>query len=218
MEWLLVILVLIIIGLFEGRGNSDNSNSRRRYKHSAPPPSSAPKAKADWRQQEANNEFLRETDPLKARGDGYELHIGRMFERKGDLVIYNGLLRGYDDQGVDLIVISKNDQSVNLVQCKHWKRYEFTTEHLLKIYNKLSRYRRDYAELQPEAISHYLALSFTHDEIKKRIQLSAQYPLRKTLYLASNKVMTVDVHSQLTPLRDNIYRHKDMKIVISEIG
>lgn len=56
-------------------------------------PTVAPSTQHDWRQQEADNEKVRESDVLKSRGDGYELHIGRMFERKGDLVIYNGMIR-----------------------------------------------------------------------------------------------------------------------------
>ena len=88
----------------------------------------------DWRRQEADNQAQRQQQPLKAMGDAYELHIGRRFEQKGDLVIYNGFLRGYIDQGVDLIVISKKDQVTHLIQCKHWKRYEFTLKHLNEIY------------------------------------------------------------------------------------
>lgn len=199
--------------------NANKSASQPKKRHQSPTeqPTPAPTAKHDWRQQEADNEKARETDVLKSRGDGYELHIGRMFERKGDLVIYNGMIRGYKDQGVDLIVISKNDQSVHLVQCKHWKKYEFTEQHLISIYRKLSSYYRDYAELQPEAIKHYLAIYFSDDDIRQRIQESQGYTLRKTLYLASDKVMTVDVHTKLTPLRENIYRYQDMKVVVSGI-
>ena len=44
-------------------------------------------------------------DPLKEKGDNYERFIGRKFEEKGELVIYNGFIRGYKDKGVDIISI-----------------------------------------------------------------------------------------------------------------
>lgn len=204
--------------IFEEFNARNQQPNDRTQAPKTPQPTVAPSTQHDWRQPEADNEKVRENDVLKSRGDGYELHIGRMFERKGDLVIYNGMIRGYKDQGVDLIVISKNDQSVHLVQCKHWKKYEFTEQHLISIYRKLSSYYRDYADLQPEAIKHYLAIYFSDDDIRQRIKESQSYTLRKTLYLASDKVMTVDVHTKLTPLRENIYRYQDMKVVVSGMG
>jgi hypothetical protein len=225
MEWLFVLFVLWILLLFaKGSNRSDKADQPPSHKpskptHQQPPPTAKPTqqptpAPHDWQAQEANNEAMRQAEPLKARGDGYELHIGRMFERKGDLVIYNGLLRGYEDQGVDLIVFSKHEQTVNLVQCKHWKRYAFTSEHLIKIYQKLSTYQRDYFQLPPEAIRHYLAIHFSDEQIKQRLNQSQSYPLRKTLYLASDKVISDEARQQLTQLKDNIYRYNDMKIVI----
>ena len=69
-------------------------------------------------QHPAKNE---KADPLKEMGDAYEKEIGKAFECKGDFVIYNGLIRGFYDGGVDLIVISPNSQSINFVQCKNWQ-------------------------------------------------------------------------------------------------
>ena len=45
-------------------------------------------------------------DPFKEKGDLYEKFIGQAFEKKGELVIYNGFIYGYDDKGVDIISIS----------------------------------------------------------------------------------------------------------------
>lgn len=171
----------------------------------------------DWVKQEAYKELIRELEPLKSMGDAYEIHIGRKFERKGDLVIYNGLLRGFKDQGVDLIVISRKDRSVNLVQCKNWKKYEFTVEHLFSIYNRLSHYRPDFYDLPADGIRHYLAISLTDEEISTLLEASRNYVTRKSLYLASIEVLNNQAFAQLTHVDRNIYRYKDLKIVFHSL-
>jgi hypothetical protein len=231
MEWIILIIVLGIFWFFEkfypkkrtDKKPYEQPEQKKPTAESAqstrpkPKPETKPKTEHNWQAQEADNQQARETDVLKSRGDGYELHIGRMFERKGDLVIYNGFLRGYDDQGVDLIVISKKDQTVNLVQCKHWKRFEFTTEHLNRIYEKLSSYIKDYDDLALDAIKQYHAIPFTDDELRELIRNSQSFINRKTLYLASDKVIAEDVYSEIELMRTNIYRYQDLKIVINEI-
>lgn len=227
---LIIIFVFFVIGVianvltYKKTDNSPNNKPEpkdsqlRKHSGKSELQEALKSSEFDWEKQETANKLNQEEDVLKSRGDGYELHIGRMFERKGDLVIYNGLLRGYSDQGVDIIVISKKDQAINLVQCKHWKRYEFTEAHLSNIYDKLSYYERDFDALPIEAIRHYLAIHFTDDAISELIQESQHYIQRKTLYLASDKVMTVGALSELTPVKENIYRYQDMKVVVSDIS
>lgn len=180
--------------------------------------SSAKNTTASWRQQEQSNEDLRNAGPLKARGDGYELFIGRKFEQKGDLVIYNGFLRGYGDQGVDLVVISKKTKTVTLVQCKNWQRFPFTVEHIASIHGKLSSYQADYFDIDHEAINHYLALKREGSEISKLINASKNYMTRKSLYLASDKVVNLQVGEYLQMMAENIFRYKDMKMVIQPLN
>jgi len=159
-----------------------------------------------------------EQDVLKNRGDGYELHIGRKFEIKGDLVIYNGFIRGYEDQGVDVIVISKSSRSLHLIQCKHWQRFEFTRDHLYRIYQKLDSFDRDYQYIEPNEINYYLGIKRENGEIRSGIEDSLSYPqTRKTLYLSSSHVVQKDVWEALEQIKDNIYRFKDMKIVVHKI-
>ncbi len=50
----------------------------------------------------------------KEKGDSYEKYIGKKLENKGQLVIYNGLIHGYDDKGVDIISISSASETINL--------------------------------------------------------------------------------------------------------
>lgn len=159
-----------------------------------------------------------EKDALKNRGDGYELHIGRKYEIKGDLVIYNGFIRGYEDQGVDVIVISKSSRSLHLIQCKHWQRFEFTRDHLYRIYQKLNSFEPDYQYIDPNEINYYLGIKKDDGEIRSEIQDSLSYPqTRKTLYLSSSHVIQKDVWQSLEQIKDNIYRFKDMKIVVHKI-
>lgn len=156
-----------------------------------------------------------ENDVLKQRGDGYELYIGRKFELKGELVIYNGLIRGYEDQGADVIVLSKSTQSVHLIQCKHWKRYEFTKDHLFKIFDKLNDFSPDYQHIPPEKINHYLSNKRNQADILTAIQEGKSYSqIRKTLYLSSKQVIQNDVWPLLEGIKENIYRYKDMKVVV----
>ena len=165
-------------------------------------------------EQEAHNQAQREAEPLKARGDAYELFIGRQFELNGDLVIYNGFLRGYGDNGVDLIVISRRNRSVNLVQCKHWRRFSITVERVAEVYDKLSRYQPDYHELDSESINFYLAITRPAREIRQWLEESRSFILRKTLYIASERVVELTLGEHLTMTGENIFRYKDMKMVV----
>jgi hypothetical protein len=165
-------------------------------------------------EQEANNRAQRAAEPLKARGDAYELFIGRQFELNGDLVIYNGFLRGYGDNGVDLVVISRRNRSVNLVQCKHWRRFAITVERVAKVYDKLSRYQPDYHDIDSESINFYLAIPRPAEEIRQWLDESRRFIQRKTLYIASERVVELTLGEHLTMTGENIFRYKDMKMVV----
>ncbi len=76
----------------------------------------------------------------KQKGDQYERYIGQQFAAKGDLVIYNGFIKGYADQGVDIISISSETKVINLVQCKNWTKMRMTLAYMNDIYSKLEQY------------------------------------------------------------------------------
>ena len=165
-------------------------------------------------------------DPLKEMGDAYEKEIGKEFESKGDFVIYNGLISGVADGGVDLIVISPDSQSINLVQCKNWHKMKMEHHHISSVYDKLTNYssnikysvgyivvKYSYVELQK-----HLHYKKECDEIANILKASSNYTnIRKTLYIATDKVVDLDVGQHLTMIKPNIFRYKDMKIVISKI-
>ncbi len=184
----------------------------KRFERPSPPPK-----KTDWKEAEQRNRELQENDPLKARGDAYEIFIGRQFETKGDLVIYNGLLRGYEDQGVDLIVIARRNKEVYLVQCKNWQRYEFTLNHIEVIYEKLNRYQADYFSIDPDAINYYLALSRPTAEIRHLLEESRTFKVRLSLFLASDRVVNLEIGKHLQMTGENIFRYKDMKMVVQNL-
>jgi hypothetical protein len=94
------------------------------------------------------------------------------------LVIYNGFIKGYNDQGVDIIVISPKTKSVNLVQCKNWKTKLFTLDQIQNIYSNLEQYNiGHYMDMECDDINYYLEkpqdnktiLTILHDSQKFQI-------------------------------------------------
>jgi len=175
----------------------------REHKRQAP----APKRKV-------KKSVPKSTDPLKQKGDQYERYIGQQFAAKGDLVIYNGFIKGYEDQGVDIISISPETKGINLVQCKNWMKMRMTLEHMSDIYSKLDQYDFDCFQLagyEIEEYSQYPDIDVTLRKAKKDL---AQFTVRKTLYIASDKVVDLEVGPYLTMMADTIFKYKDMKIVM----
>ena len=165
-------------------------------------------------------------DPLKEIGDAYEKEIGKEFESKGDFVIYNGLISGVADGGVDLIVISPDSQSINLVQCKNWHKMKMEHHHISSVYDKLTNYASNInysigyivVKYSYVALQKHLHYKKECDEIANILKASSNYTnIRKTLYMATDKVVDLNVVQHLTMIKPNIFRYKDMKIVISKI-
>ena len=177
----------------------------------------------DEEQTHSNN---KKADPLKEMGDAYEKEIGKEFESKGDFVIYNGLISGVADGGVDLIVISPDSQSINLVQCKNWHKMKMEHHHISSVYDKLTNYASNInysigyivVKYSYVALQKHLHYKKECDEIANILKASSNYTnIRKTLYIATDKVVDLDVGQHLTMIKPNIFRYKDMKIVISKI-
>lgn len=206
MEWLALFIVIAIINsLYENRKNKE---SFKEYEE---------------KKQEKRQKFYEATkdDPLKIKGDAYERHIGRRFEEKGDLVIYNGFIQGYDDGGVDLATISLEAQTINLVQCKNWTNMQMELRHIRDIYQKLKKHNLDFLHLPIHEVSTRLD-SKKEDETIQNIMTHARqnldgYTVRKTLYIASEKVVNLEVGKHLTMIKPNIFRYEDMKIVVERI-
>lgn len=175
-------------------------------------------------QHPAKNE---KADPLKEMGDAYEKEIGKAFECKGDFVIYNGLIRGFSDGGVDLIVISPNSESINFVQCKNWQNKNMEYQHICDVYDKLTNYVSNinisgvlsfYYLKHSKDIQKNLSYKKEHGEIASIFKSAYKYNnIRKTLYISTDKVLDPDINQYIKMIKPNIFRYKDMKIVISKI-
>ena len=159
-----------------------------------------------------------ETDPLKIKGDLYEKFIGQSFEEKGELVIYNGFIYGYADKGVDVISICVKRKTINLIQCKHWSYKKMFIEDIEEIYQKLSYFGVEEITNDSRAIKKFLQKKRNLAEIEEILTKDkAKFSVRKTLYMSSDKVIDLDIGSQLKLIKKNIFKYKDMKIVIIEI-
>lgn len=166
-------------------------------------------------------------DPLKEMGDAYEKEIGKAFEAKGYFVIYNGLIKGFADGGVDLIVISSNTQSINFVQCKNWQKKKMDYHNIKSVYDNLTDYSSNiniagmlsiYIFKYSTALQEHLYYKKERDEIARIFKSAYNYTnIRKTLYIATCQVIDLEVRQQLTMTKPNTFHYKDMKIIINKI-
>ena len=55
-------------------------------------------------------------------GRDYERYIGYLYEKEGFQVYYEGIVKGFEDLGRDLICI--NGEMIEIVQCKYWSQHK----------------------------------------------------------------------------------------------
>jgi len=181
----------------------------------------AVKKSVDKLERERNEKYTKKppkTDYLKEMGDNYERFIGAEFEKKGDLVIYNGFIKGYEDQGVDLVSISENSKTINLIQCKNWTKMRMSLSHMENVYSKLNNYNFDCLSFPSYQVDDYRIKHSKNDNtyamlLKAKTELP-EFTIRKTLFIASEKVVDLEVGPYLTMMTPTIFRYKDMKIVM----
>lgn len=70
------------------------------------------------RHQAELDHYLNKNHSASEIGKIYERQIGYMFEQKGYSVVYQGILRGVEDEGIDLI--ARKDNQILLIQTKNW--------------------------------------------------------------------------------------------------
>ena len=158
-------------------------------------------------------------DPLKMKGDAYEKFIGKKLENKGELVIYNGLIRGMGDRGVDVISLCEKEEVINLIQCKNWTNMKMELSHIQNIYSKLTLYTLDFQQLNAKTINTYLHSKKEKSEIDQIVDKAVDYTnIRKTLYVASENVINPEIGKHLKMIKPNIFRYEDMKIVFVRLG
>lgn len=82
----------------------------------------------------ALNRFLSNMSSLQV-GKMYERYIGWLMEKKGYSVQYDGLLKGFEDRGRDLIVKKKNSSDVQVIQAKCWSKQKTIHEkHIFQLF------------------------------------------------------------------------------------
>ena len=173
------------------------------------------KAKQDER---TSKQYEQSGDPLKQWGDKYERFIGRQFENKGELVIYNGFIRGYEDDGVDIIAISTQTKTIHLIQCKNWTKKPLLLDDVQNIYRKLQNFSLTRITQSPTAIKEHLEIDKSIESIKDILRVNkSDYLLRKTLYVGSDKVVDLNIGKHLKLITPTIFKYEDMKIVIKGI-
>ena len=172
--------------------------------------------------EDEDEEIKVEQHPLKTKGDEYEKYIGKKFEEKGELVIYNGFIKGYGDKGVDLISINNKTYNINLIQCKNWTNKPIHLEDIQEIYNKLSQYDFDFFDLPAREINKYLQLKREESNIRNILKNVKQnlekFTIRKTLYIGSDNVINLNIGKYLTMIKPNIFKYNDMKIVVYKMN
>lgn len=158
-------------------------------------------------------------DPLKIKGDLYEKFIGKQFEEKGELVIYNGFIHGCDDDGVDIISISPDTKSIHLVQCKNWTKKPLLLDDVQNIYSKLKRFSIGTIIQDTSTVREHLEIDKPFKEVDHILKIDkSNYTLRKTLYVSSDKVVDLNIGKHLTLIKPTIFKYEDMKIVIKGLN
>jgi len=72
-------------------------------------------------------------------GRMYERYVGYLYEQKGYKVIYQGIMKGYEDWGRDLICLK--DGKVEVVQCKCWSIHKKIHENTInQLYGTTVKY------------------------------------------------------------------------------
>lgn len=157
-------------------------------------------------------------DYLKEKGDQYEKLIGKELHKKNELVILNGLIRGHEDKGVDIITISKSSSIVKIVQCKNWTKKQMKLHHIQEVYEKLDSYSPDFYNLDfVRLLINKKIFSDTDDfmELEKLALESKAYKTKKILFIATEKVLDGRLNEYITKEKSNSMRYKDMDIIIT---
>ncbi len=164
------------------------------------------------------NKQQEEKSFTKKLGDEYEKYIGRKFEDKGDIVIYNGFIKGYEDKGVDIITISQKAKTINLIQCKNWRKKPMILDDVESIFYKLDEYKLDFFNINIEDINKHLVKKQDGKIIQNLFSTikfdQKSYHIRKVLYASSDRVVDLEIGKYLKMIKPDIFRYEDMKIVI----
>jgi len=104
------------------------------------------KLSEEERNQKALNRYMNSRKKSWQIGRDYERFIGYKYEMRGYKVYYEGIVKGFDDLGRDLICIKDNE--IEIVQCKCWAKYKTIHEkHINQLYGTVVKYYIEHKEM-----------------------------------------------------------------------
>lgn len=117
-------------------------------------------------------------------GKLYERYVGYLYEKDGYKVTYEGIAKGLEDLGRDLIC-QKGDEII-VVQCKNWSQFRTIYEkHIFQFFGTVFKYRDENADKYVRAVFYTsttlsdLARRFAHElhiELKENEVFDKEYP------------------------------------------
>lgn len=116
----------------------------------------------------------------KRAGNNYEKEVGKYYESLGYEIIYNGLEKGYYDEGIDLI--GKNENRTLLIQCKNWQNSIITIEEIYKFLDNSNKF------------------------ISKR---NFETPIIEKIFVVSNKRKNIEIE-EFIERNKNLFEYKEI--------
>lgn len=120
-------------------------------------------------------------------GKLYERYVGYLYEIEGYKVTYEGIIKGLEDLGRDLIC-EKGDEII-VVQCKNWSKFRTIYEkHIFQFFGTVFKYRDENSSKQVRAVFYTstslsdLARRFANElniELKENEVFDKEYPCIK---------------------------------------
>jgi len=99
-------------------------------------------------------------------GRDYERYVGYIYEQRGYDVNYQGILKGFDDLGRDVIATKK--QETHIVQCKYWSKDKIIHEkHIFQLFGTTIEYYLS-NDIMENVIEKNVQIDLFLDKIKKR--------------------------------------------------
>lgn len=156
----------------------------------------------------------------KKIGMEYEKYIGTQFEIKKHFVIYNGIINGLHDKGVDIIVLSSQHNVINLIQCKNWNQKKLNLSEIEKIHHKLINFRLNFITFLSDEVLNHLTIKRDISEIEAVLKYIKEYynmfTIKYKLYIASDKVIDLEVGKHVKLIKNNKFLFKNMEIIFRE--
>ena len=103
------------------------------------------------RNQMALDRFWKRPKSKRLIGRLYERYIGYIYEQQRYEVDYQGIFKGYEDLGRDLICVNQNEDIV--IQCKNWAQFKTIYEkHIFQFFGTVFQYKDSHPNRKIKAV------------------------------------------------------------------